>query len=994
MLKAQREDRKRLQRSESTTYEVVAAADHSYEISGTVHDRETGEPLISAPVQVKGLMVGTLTDADGRFTLRFATGDSATIQIEYVGYLRLEQAVYPGASELKAALAPQVFMTDEVVVSAARLEEKTMNSVVSVYKINAMDIRQSPNLNLYSMPYSTPGVEVVSSSIGFQVMNARGFNSTSNARFLYWVDGVDVTAPGLNIVVGMLNGVNDLDVASAEITTGPASALYGPNAFNGMFQVYTKSPFDFPGLSVSAKAGVTHADNIDHYPSPMYDVGVRYAHRFSNRWAFKVNSSILSAYDWEANSRRDVQVYEGVGNNIPGPGNPGYDGANRYGEVVNNVFTPSRSSTPFLLPGAQVAPLTQSLLLARTGYAEPDLLDYNMRNVRTDASVHFRPTDKLELIAFGRYALGTAIYQATSRFNLQDFATYQAKLELRGRNFFVRTYTSGQYSANSYNSELAAVFIEGNRKANENWFAQYLLAYTGDQFLNGALQATGQPTLAPGNDAAARAFADGDNRALQPVLQQILFSQLQPTLGTTAAQQQAAVLSALYSGGQARVEPGSAEYQGLLQQAKRQRIDGNLNTGAKYFDRSRFYHAEAQYNFEQLKEYVELIVGGNYRLYTPNSGGTIFADTNGVSLTTYEYGTYVQASRWLLNERLRLLGSLRFDGHKYFQSQLSPRLAALYALGERKNHIVRATWQTGFRQSSLQDQFSFLDLGRAIDVGAIKATLDRLNLETGNNFSQSSYQSYLAARQQGQTPEQAAQLLQRIDIQVLKPEQVINYELGYRNQLNDRLSVDVVGYYSEYRRLIANATFLTATLSDLDTPNETLTIDDIENRNFEVYRIAYNNTRSIPVWGYTLAAGYRLNRQLTLDANLTHNDLKGEDEAYINQNFSNGFNSSRYRANIGLSGRKIRDRWGFNAIWHWVDAFYYQAAIGRGVVPAYQTVDLQVSYSLPEWYSTIKLGGTNILNNRHIEVISAPLIGSLYYVQWILDLNLQFGSDK
>ena len=73
---------------------------------------------------------------------------------------------------------------------------------------------------------------------------------------------MDNTAPGLNFVLGNLVGMSELDVASVEILPGASSALYGAGAFNGILFMRSKSPFDFQGISVSLKQGLTSQEAV------------------------------------------------------------------------------------------------------------------------------------------------------------------------------------------------------------------------------------------------------------------------------------------------------------------------------------------------------------------------------------------------------------------------------------------------------------------------------------------------------------------------------------------------------------------------------------------------------------------------------------------------------------------------------------------------------------------------------------------------------------
>ncbi len=142
---------------------------------------------------------------------------------------------------------------NEVVVSASRMQETILQSPVSIEKMNYQTIKEMPSLSFYEGLQSLKGMEMFTVGLGIKTVNARGFNGTSNARFLQLIDGVDNQPPGLNFPMGNLWGVPDIDVESAELIPGAASALYGPAAFNGMLNIQTKDPFKYQGIICSFK---------------------------------------------------------------------------------------------------------------------------------------------------------------------------------------------------------------------------------------------------------------------------------------------------------------------------------------------------------------------------------------------------------------------------------------------------------------------------------------------------------------------------------------------------------------------------------------------------------------------------------------------------------------------------------------------------------------------------------------------------------------------
>jgi hypothetical protein len=80
---------------------------------------------------------------------------------------------------------------------------------------------------------------------------------------------------------------------------------------------------------------------------------------------------------------------------------------------------------------------------------------------------------------------------------------------------------------------------------------------------------------------------------------------------------------------------------------------------------------------------------------------------------------------------------------------------------------------------------------------------------------------------------------------------------------------------------------------------------------------------------------------------------------------------------------------GFSVVWRWQDEIYWESTLANGKVPAYSTFDAQVSVKLPAIKSVVKVGGTNIFNNRYNQFAAGPTIGGLYYVAVTLDGLLQ-----
>src|SRR6056297_862100 len=265
--------------------------DQQIVITGQVVDADSGEPLAGVNIAVKGRVVGVAADAQGEFTLRVNDDPPITLVVSIVGYRTQEiEITESNVSDLRIELVEETFLGSDVVVSASRVEESIMEAPVSIERMDILAINQTASDSYYKGIANLKGVDVTTSSINFQIINARGFNSTGNTRMVQHTDGIDTQDPALNFPIGNLNGPSELDVESLEFIPGASSALYGPNAFNGILLVNSKSPFRYPGLSVFVRNGVNHLGGRAGEPAspqPMFEGSIRYAQAFNNKWAFK-----------------------------------------------------------------------------------------------------------------------------------------------------------------------------------------------------------------------------------------------------------------------------------------------------------------------------------------------------------------------------------------------------------------------------------------------------------------------------------------------------------------------------------------------------------------------------------------------------------------------------------------------------------------------------------------------------------------------------------
>jgi outer membrane receptor protein involved in Fe transport len=896
--------------------------------------------------------------------------DAVLVEVSYVGYESQRVSLIPGPA-LKEPIAIRLkeaeLVGQEVVIAASRVEEAFMRSPVQVAQLSGRMIQDSPTPLLAQTLSLLPGVQVLHTSFTFPVINTRGFASTQNVRFINRVEGIEMQSTALNIPVVTFTSPAEIDVANVEVIAGPASALYGPNAFNGAMSTTLKDPFQYPGLSVWLQGGANHIASADRSAAPFYNAQIRYARSWRNRLGIKATLQWLSGADWYANSTQDVGTYEGATGIYaqPGPQNPGYKPENGYGYDAR-IFVPAGT-----FPFADNTPMP-GIYIARTGYLEKELLAPEARILKGSVTVAYRLSDQLELSLFSHAATGNTFYQANTRYALYGFLYQAHKLELKHSRGFVRLYGMKENGGRAAPMAVLGANLLNAVKPHAVWFRQFLLTYGGylDASMSPADKAAfqayyGFPVPIQGDVVGARRLADADTRYLNTL------SSAQPVAG---------FLGTTWLVGESRPAPGSARLYALR--------DSLLNIpvtqgGGRLIDLCGLYHAETQYELPKFAG-IQTLIGGNFRLFEINSRGTIFIDTTGKPLYNYEYGGFIQMRRAFLKERLQLTAAARFDQRQYvLRGQVTPRIFATYAIDRKGHHIVRGGYQMGFRNPISEALFIQLQT-EVLLIGALPQTDRQLGIAGTNNYTRASVRAYRAALAQGVPRAQAAQLLRSLPIDGLRPEVVQTFEIGSRHQLfEQRLLLDLSYAYNRYKDMHGNIR-----LHGPQDPEKQLIPADVDsNRLSTLYGRYYNIPGTPQAQFLTLGLQYRLTRHLRVVSSYNYAQAWGlEAGRALDEGLIIAFNTPPHQTNLGLIGENLAERWGFQ-VWHqWVHAYYFEGVAVQDVVPTYNLLHMQVGYRLPKWHMQFRVGAQNLLNFYHIEVRGGPRIGGLYYFQVMYDV--------
>jgi iron complex outermembrane recepter protein len=881
-------------------------------VSGKVTDGGSGDPLAGVNIVVKGRVVGTITNASGDYNLKVNMDPPFTLVFSFIGYSTQETEVKDAnTTGLDVSMIEQTLLGQEVVVSASRIEESILQSPVTIEKMDILTIKQAATPDFYDALANVKGVQVNSGSLNMTSINTRGFATIANVRFVQLVDGMDTQAPLLNFPTGNIIGIGELDTESVELVPGAASALYGPNAFNGILIMKSRSPFEYQGLSAQVKAGVTNSDAAGQDPFTQYSL--RYAKAFKNKFAFKLNFSLLQATDWLSNDYKTERTLPESTTDLSG--NPNFDGLNLYGDETR---------IPVPIGGT-----FGTLDLRRTGFAEEDILDNrDAKSIKADGALHYRINDKMEASYNYRFGGGSSIYQGTEKYALRDFTQQFHKLELKSDNFFVRAYRTETKDGDSYNlSALGGYANEYYSPTATQWAPEYAQRYV--LSMQGYI-----PNVPAGNQAAAhaaaRAYADRNRPAV-----------------------------------------GTSEFKSLIDQVRNNQFQRNP-PGAGFYDNSKLLHAEFNYNFMNQVKFAEIQIGGNVRRYDLFSDGTVFNEgpdgTGFEPIKIDEFGLYTQIAKTFA-ESLKLTGSIRYDKNQNFDGQFTPRLSAVYTFS--KNHNLRTSFQTGFRNPDTQAQFIYFPSSSGTLLGSTEANAARYGVHNGGAYTDASYSAFrssggtLAA--DGTPTGGNSSLLVTANIPYVQPEKLKSVEVGYKGVFSQVLMIDINGYYTSYQDFIGGqivATKKPTTHQGNPVPAGTL------------YSLYNNSLENVTSLGAGIGFTYSLPHNFTIHGNYSYATFDANED----EDFRAGFNTPENKFSIGLGNRKVFDNLGFNVNFRYQEGYLWQSSYGIWNVPEFGVLDAQINYKLTALKSIIKVGATNLGGGDYRTNLGAPFVGQMYYV--------------
>ncbi len=308
-------------------------------ISGTITGSDDGLPIPGASIMVKGTSIGTVSNADGAYSLQIPS-DAAVLWVSYIG-MKTQEVAVNNRTTINVVLTSDVRQVDEVVVTALGVskEKKALGySVAEVKGEELMKAKGGVSNPINALAGKVAGLQVTGASGnmgGSSKIVIRGVKSLSGSNQpLFVIDGVPIEGSDYNTTDAargaggydygnLVQDINPDDIASISVLKGPnASALYGSRASNGVIMITTKKGTKNKGLGISINSSLGF-EKVNKLPVMQDEYGGGYEltpttiagqtylvpdYGIDESWGPRYDSSIqhLSWYDlakWEAGGK-------------------------------------------------------------------------------------------------------------------------------------------------------------------------------------------------------------------------------------------------------------------------------------------------------------------------------------------------------------------------------------------------------------------------------------------------------------------------------------------------------------------------------------------------------------------------------------------------------------------------------------------------------------------------------------------------------------------
>ncbi len=212
---------------------------------------------------------------------------------------------------------------EQVVVTASKVEQQLVNAPATMSVVTGDVLASTPSTNYAELLRAVPGVNMSQTSARDYNITMRGASSTLATSTLALLDGRSIYLDFFGFVAWDLLPVNPNELRQIEVIRGPASAVWGANAMNGVVNFISKTPRELNGNSATITFGQFNRDpergeQLDS--GTLFGINATHARAINDRWAYKISAG---GYTSDAYARPTGAIPNGTGTQYPNFSNSG-----------------------------------------------------------------------------------------------------------------------------------------------------------------------------------------------------------------------------------------------------------------------------------------------------------------------------------------------------------------------------------------------------------------------------------------------------------------------------------------------------------------------------------------------------------------------------------------------------------------------------------------------------------------------------------------------
>lgn len=238
---------------------ICATLHAQWSLSGRVTDATSGEGLAYVNIHIENSLKGTTSDQKGNFKIEGLTENKYGITFSMIGFQLLKVELREGESDpLFIQLQPEIYLKDEVVISASRKSQSLSLAPASVGIVSRNDLIANSTRSFEDAFHQINGIQVTrSSGSNVQALSIRGASEVAGGgignRVLLLLDGRPAITPESGGAIWNLIPLSAID--RVEVIKGAYSSLFGSSAMGGIINVLTRTADTIPRTDLNINYG-------------------------------------------------------------------------------------------------------------------------------------------------------------------------------------------------------------------------------------------------------------------------------------------------------------------------------------------------------------------------------------------------------------------------------------------------------------------------------------------------------------------------------------------------------------------------------------------------------------------------------------------------------------------------------------------------------------------------------------------------------------------